>query len=826
MQLSMMRSPMPGDTLLHTDIARQFHNSAVPQTRANISPAAMKPSIGGASLSHAVYYTNAQQAGVPLPSGTPPLTLETIGDGSGRVAIDRIHTKNGVAYNFRGVWSSSFNYVIGDEVVFQTTYWLCTAGNKNSAPSTSSNVWQAVASYNQFLGAWNSGTQYAAGAEVTFLGNYWVAVNSNLASPPSTSNPNWQIAGPVDLDSVADGSTFGRIPTSNYGQKTAIGNLTGFEALSNADFENGLTNWSVYDNNSSGSVAISLVSDSASPNGMGLKLKIVEAKVGSGPAPGLGGFFYRMDPDAGTIQADHVHVGDTYIIDLVANIPIGYTLNFASNSLGTGGSFQWLNSSLAGSSTPPTGTGNWQHYLSKVVIGTSPGAATMPFFYLTGADGVTWYVGQLRIIGMDQIFRKGGIHTIVGSDGTKFGHAVGISAAGHSNMILAGAFTYTGTSTAHGLFGTPANVLDVFGTGSPTVAQVSGTHSAGWTASDGTVGGVTGRFESGDSGTGVVHVQRAGTQVTFAPSSTTWGFYGSPSNAVDIFAKPLRVNAGNPYLKVDDTNASGRAFNFASGDVAGQCNIGDLTAGVDRTFLNSSAQWGFDGSPSNGLDLFSRISQINASQPLTQYNDTQVSGRLYYVSSGSSAAGHWSVVDNSGGGTRLRYDGSGNLDLQGASPVSGFITAGGGKVSDTSGNLQLKNIGDAVGTTVGPSTTSTTYAVLAEMTQTLTFAGNKVLLIFTTSLNLQSNTTDTNPAIAIFKDGVQLSQDYLMSGGHTGASTSVAFWEFPFAVSFIDHPSAGSHTYDIRWKLNSSPSPSGTLFQLGTNRRFQITELG
>jgi len=138
---------------------------------------------------------------------------------------------------------------------------------------------------------------------------------------------------------------------------------------------------------------------------------------------------------------------------------------------------------------------------------------------------------------------------------------------------------------------------------------------------------------------------------------------------------------------------------------------------------------------------------------------------------------------------------------------------------DSSGNLLLKNVNDAVGTTSGPTTTSTTYAVIPEMTQTITFKGNKVLLVFTASMwSIDSPVNN----VAIFKDGTQLSTDYEFDPG-TAGSSALANHKLIVGITFIDSPSAASHTYDVRWKVGTS----GKFFEaVGTARRFQIVELG
>jgi hypothetical protein len=141
---------------------------------------------------------------------------------------------------------------------------------------------------------------------------------------------------------------------------------------------------------------------------------------------------------------------------------------------------------------------------------------------------------------------------------------------------------------------------------------------------------------------------------------------------------------------------------------------------------------------------------------------------------------------------------------------------------DSAGNIKLKNVNDAVGSTAGPSTSSTTYAVVPEMTQTLTFKGNKVLLVFTCSCKIFGSTVQSGN-FAFFKDGVQLSQDYTLSDGFVVGGAVITQVVQLVGVTFIDAPSAGSHTYDVRFCVGNT---SWTLQCTGYARRFQIVELG
>lgn len=137
---------------------------------------------------------------------------------------------------------------------------------------------------------------------------------------------------------------------------------------------------------------------------------------------------------------------------------------------------------------------------------------------------------------------------------------------------------------------------------------------------------------------------------------------------------------------------------------------------------------------------------------------------------------------------------------------------------DVNGNLLLKNISNAVGTTPSPSTTSTSYVVIPEMTLTLTTKGNKVIIIFTGNVN----TTATICALAIFKDGVQLSADFEVSTAGLSGTGGVLVWQH-VVIADIDTPTAASHTYDIRWKTEAA---GNTIQSLHVGRTLQVVELG
>lgn len=140
-------------------------------------------------------------------------------------------------------------------------------------------------------------------------------------------------------------------------------------------------------------------------------------------------------------------------------------------------------------------------------------------------------------------------------------------------------------------------------------------------------------------------------------------------------------------------------------------------------------------------------------------------------------------------------------------------------VSDTSGNLKLKNVSQPTPTTSGPATTSTTYAVIAEMTQTITTKGNKVLLVFSASVVVaNSGHGNCTAALAFFRDGTQVGPTFIVTVIDVGLPEQTPCFDY------IDSPSAASHTYTVQWKVESNTTAG--IGNDTTARSFQAVELG
>lgn len=160
---------------------------------------------------------------------------------------------------------------------------------------------------------------------------------------------------------------------SGYIPPLVMAMMRGEEQNADPEFASGVS-VSLYNNKGDGSVTLTRVADSTAGNSSGYVVKVHSSATAS---PGGGGF---------TFQTSVVCTQTTCVIR--AKIPSGYSLSFASNSVGSGGvQAIWL--------TSRAGTGKWEWYACSVYFGTSP--STSHFYYLSSAANVDWYVSYAQV---------------------------------------------------------------------------------------------------------------------------------------------------------------------------------------------------------------------------------------------------------------------------------------------------------------------------------------------------------------------------------------------------------------------------------------------
>lgn len=131
-------------------------------------------------------------------------------------------------------------------------------------------------------------------------------------------------------------------------------------------FRSGNNGIIVYNNAQNGTVTVTRTGASA-PNDSGY---VLEIKTTGSASPGFGGFTFSTSTGYKKI----------FIVRIIAKIPAGRQIAWATNSIGSGGTSKWL--------TPTAGTGDWCEYIYKVMCGTASFSSTN-FFYLTGGAAAT-----------------------------------------------------------------------------------------------------------------------------------------------------------------------------------------------------------------------------------------------------------------------------------------------------------------------------------------------------------------------------------------------------------------------------------------------------
>lgn len=167
---------------------------------------------------------------------------------------------------------------------------------------------------------------------------------------------------------------------TNAAKELALATAFGKMMYRDPEFRNGNNSISIYNNSGNGTVTIARTGLSSAPNDSKM---VLEIKTTGSASPGNGGFYF------GTTCSNR----KVFITKIIAKIPVGRNIQWASNAIGTSGSSKWL--------TPNAGTGDWAEYIYKVTCGTS-NFSTTNFFYLDGTQGTTaapviWHVAYATV---------------------------------------------------------------------------------------------------------------------------------------------------------------------------------------------------------------------------------------------------------------------------------------------------------------------------------------------------------------------------------------------------------------------------------------------
>ena len=202
-------------------------------------------------------------------------------------------------------------------------------------------------------------------------------LNNDGSGQIASGNISWNASGNVTFGSSVTAQWTTGITTA---QELASAMAFGKMLYRDPTFINGNNSIAVYNNTGNGLVKHSRITDSTAPNGSGY---VIQIQTTGTATPANGGFNF-----ATTCSNRKV-----LVCRFIAKIPVGHNVQFATNSIGTGGTSRWLTSNA--------GTGDWAEYIYKVVCGTANFSSTH-FYYLDGTQGtadapVVWYLAYATV---------------------------------------------------------------------------------------------------------------------------------------------------------------------------------------------------------------------------------------------------------------------------------------------------------------------------------------------------------------------------------------------------------------------------------------------
>ena len=202
-------------------------------------------------------------------------------------------------------------------------------------------------------------------------------LNNDGSGQVANGNISWNASGGVTFGSSVSAQWTSGITTA---QELASAMAFGKMLYRDPTFYTGNNSIGTYNNSSNGTVVITRIYEGSAPNDSKYVLKI---QTNGAASPGNGGFYFSTGTNNRKIL----------VARIIAKIPVGHNIQWASNNIGTGGSSRWLTSNI--------GTGDWKEYVYKVVCGTS-NFSTTHYYYLDGTQGsssapLVWYVAYATV---------------------------------------------------------------------------------------------------------------------------------------------------------------------------------------------------------------------------------------------------------------------------------------------------------------------------------------------------------------------------------------------------------------------------------------------
>ena len=408
--------------------------------------------------------------------------------------------------------------------------------------------------------------------------------------------------------------------------------ITGTQLSANPEFVGGsMAGYGLYNNGGGTSVVLTTEADTTAKNGTKYRLKISYDGTGTpdtAPSPGFGGVIQGiLDAGAGVSRPGRYARNSRVLYRIWANIPVGRSLQQASNDTGTDGGFTWI--------TSTNGTGAWALYMGIRTIGTTGTFGDSGHLYISGGTNTAfnWYIAKYEQIDITSSARNFLGRSLLDSAGTPRFDADLITTQGVAASI-----------SGQGSFATLSSINSTLADTNNLLRRSSGGLFSGDLAA--TVGARSGTNLFRTDGSTILTQAEIRTAEGVAASVTGQGALATLSSAAwgsQVSGRPTELTDGRVATGL---NASG----YLTSGLNAQLTTTDMMAGITGTQLSANPE--FVGGSTTGYILYGGGTSLalTTEADTTAKNGTKYRLKISYNGTGtpgtSPAPGFGGVVQS------------------------------------------------------------------------------------------------------------------------------------------------------------------------------------
>lgn len=252
---------------------------------------------------------------------------------------------------------------------------------------------------------------------------------------------------------------------------------------------------------------------------------------------------------------------------------------------------------------------------------------------------------------------------------------------------------------------------------------------------------------------------------------------------------------GSLVVNADDVQVGVLATDAQHGARGGGTQHSNVVAGGAAGFMTGTDKTKLDGLPTSAVPTTRAVNTTNGLTGGGALSADLTLSPTYGSAANTVCQGNDARLSDDRTASGLRTA-STVVSISGATaPTAGQIlvaTSSTAATWQTVAGTTNPTSGRAVGTTSGPTTTSATFATLAEMSVTVTTTGGNLLINFAGNFNVLRN---DDARLQVFVDGTALGPEYTL----TNANNDIGI--FMAAINELKTGlAAGSHTVTLQWR--------------------------